>query len=401
MEGVIKTRDRYIDSLRAAALVRVVTYHAFSWIWLPYVFPSMGIMFALAGSLMASSLDRATGLGPLAGVILRRMRRLLLPLWALGAVLIPAMLLIGWSADEFGVPFSFDSLWLWILPIGDPLGSDWGSFAGVGSLWYLRAYLWFVLLSPALYWAFRRMPVTTTIAVPVIAWTVSVIISESDAFQQAGSGDLILRLSDESSSIAVYGGCWMLGFAHHTGMLRRLWTPFAVPLAVLLMALGTAYAFSYPHPTDGVAIDVIAPAQTLYCFGAVLLLLRFNPSFDWLDRVPFVDQLINAVNGRAVTIYLWNSAAVLLAGTIVSQLYEDVPESLQPLVLEPTYYILTWVFVGIAVLALGWVEDIAARRTPRFIPPGLIKESAYAHRGSRGASADKVPGHPVARTGGQ
>jgi len=92
---------------------------------------------------------------------------------------------------------------------------------------------------------------------------------------------------------------------------------------------------------------------------------------------------------------------VLLAGTIVSQLYEDVPESLQPLVLEPTYYILTWVFVGIAVLALGWVEDIAARRTPRFIPPGLIKESAYAHRGSRGASADKVPGHPVARTGGQ
>ena len=359
----------------------------------------MGIMFALAGSLMAASLDRTFGRGAIGGVILRRMRRLLLPLWALGAVLIPAMLLIGWSADEFGVPFSLNSLWFWILPVGDPPGSDWGSFAGVGSLWYLRTYLWFVLLSPALYWAFKRMPVLTTTAVPVVAWTVSVMISESDAFQQAGSGDMILRFSDEISSIAVYGGCWMLGFAHHTGLMRRLWRGVTVPLAVLLMALGTAYAFSYPHPTDGVAIDVIAPAQTMYCFGAVLLLLSFNPSFDWLDRFPFADRLIKAVNGRAVTIYLWNSAAVLLAGTIVSQLYQEVPDSLQLVVMDPTYFILTWVFVGMAVLAFGWVEDVAARRQPRFLPPGLIKASAYAHRRSRGASADEVHGRAVARAG--
>src|SRR4051812_14824854 len=56
--GVGGGRARYLDLLRAVALVRVVTYHAFGWAWLTLAFPSMGVMFALAGSLMARSLDR-------------------------------------------------------------------------------------------------------------------------------------------------------------------------------------------------------------------------------------------------------------------------------------------------------------------------------------------------------
>ena len=49
-------RDRYLDLLRSIALVRVVVYHLFGWAWLTVLFPSMGVMFALAGSLMARSL---------------------------------------------------------------------------------------------------------------------------------------------------------------------------------------------------------------------------------------------------------------------------------------------------------------------------------------------------------
>lgn len=49
-------RDRYLDLLRAVALGRVVIYHIFGWAWLTILFPSMGVMFALAGSLMARSL---------------------------------------------------------------------------------------------------------------------------------------------------------------------------------------------------------------------------------------------------------------------------------------------------------------------------------------------------------
>ena len=59
-------RDRYLDLLRSIALVRVVLYHIFGWAWLTVLFPSMGVMFALAGSLMARILTAAAAqLGPI------------------------------------------------------------------------------------------------------------------------------------------------------------------------------------------------------------------------------------------------------------------------------------------------------------------------------------------------
>jgi peptidoglycan/LPS O-acetylase OafA/YrhL len=36
----MRTRDRYIDFLRALALIRVITYHTFDWVWLPAAFPA-------------------------------------------------------------------------------------------------------------------------------------------------------------------------------------------------------------------------------------------------------------------------------------------------------------------------------------------------------------------------
>src|SRR3954470_2690597 len=115
------SRDRYIDSLRAVALVRVVVYHLFGWAWLPLVFPSMPIMFALAGSLVASSLDRSP-LNPWS-VLRKRTRRLLPPLWALGAVTIPLMLTHRWTFNAdlgIGAPLEWKTMFLWILPISDP-----------------------------------------------------------------------------------------------------------------------------------------------------------------------------------------------------------------------------------------------------------------------------------------
>ena len=49
-------RDGYFDLLRAVALVRVVAYHTFGWAWAGMVFPSMGVMFALAGTLISAYL---------------------------------------------------------------------------------------------------------------------------------------------------------------------------------------------------------------------------------------------------------------------------------------------------------------------------------------------------------
>src|SRR6187549_126428 len=115
-------RNRYLDLLRAAAIVRVIVYHLFGWPWLSILLPAMGIMFALAGSLTAASLDkRAAG-----QVITSRLRRLLPPLWLLAVVAVPAMLYLGWTREDGGdEPLSW-KLGLWLLPIGDPPGSERG-----------------------------------------------------------------------------------------------------------------------------------------------------------------------------------------------------------------------------------------------------------------------------------
>ena len=45
---------------------------------------------------------------------------------------------------------------------------NWWGYGALLSLWYLREYLWFVLLSPGALWLFRRWPLPTLIAPFVI-----------------------------------------------------------------------------------------------------------------------------------------------------------------------------------------------------------------------------------------
>lgn len=160
-------RDRYLDFLSALALVWVVIYHLFGWAWLTVAFPSFPIMFALAGSLVASALGRSP-MKPWT-VLRRRIRRLLPPLWVLGAVVVPLMLIHGWTVDAdngVGSDLTWSSALLWLVPISDPPSSVWGSDWTV-PLWYVRTYLWFLLLSPALLWVFRRWP-ARTIIIPTV-----------------------------------------------------------------------------------------------------------------------------------------------------------------------------------------------------------------------------------------
>ena len=107
-----------MDLLRSLALVRVVIYHLFGWAWLTVLFPSMGVMFALAGSLMARSLNRPTW-----GVIRGRIRRLLPPLWAFSAVVLSLLFYGGWNLtkdpDHSGT-WGLVEMVNYVFPIGAP-----------------------------------------------------------------------------------------------------------------------------------------------------------------------------------------------------------------------------------------------------------------------------------------
>ncbi|MEU9317400.1 acyltransferase [Streptomyces sp. NPDC048295] len=336
-------RDRYFDALRAVALVRVVTYHTFEWPWLGLVFPSMGVMFALAGSLMARSLER-----PAAQVIRGRLRRLLIPLWAFALVLGVAMLLHGWRPGA-------DVLY-WVLPVGDPPGDAWGEQAWA-VLWYLRTYLWFVLLSPLLLRGFRIAPL------PVLALSLCPVLLLTTVWNVPDG-----RLGSALSDLSVFLFCWLLGFAHREGVLDRLRPAAVVTSAPVVMAAGVWWAFH--HRIDGsYDLDDIPLAQALWSAGFVLLLLRFRPHFGWPARHAVADRVVKLFNARAVTVYLWHEVA-LMASVPVLDLMWNVPVLERDLPLDSVWFqfAVAWVLILAAVALFGWIEDLAAKRSPRLLP---------------------------------
>ncbi|WP_201299858.1 acyltransferase family protein [Streptomyces mexicanus] len=367
-------RDRYLDLLRALALFRVVLYHLFGWAWLTILFPSMGVMFALAGSLMARSLNR-----PALSVIKGRLRRLLPPLWAFGAVLLPLMLVAGWNPakdPDLGGVTGLVKLLNYVVPLGAPpypeqLGSasglldpTWADDAA-GPLWYLRAYLWFVVASPLLLWAFRRAPWPTLLA--PLALTAVV-----------GTGVVTIpgETGNAVTDFAVYGGCWVLGFAHQEGVLKEVPRYVAVSCAAFLMAAGLWWASGHRGP-DGWDLNDIPLAQALWSFGAVVILLQYAPSWRELPgRLRRWDGPVTLANNRAVTIYLWHNLLITATVPILDQVYKlpflrsDAAVAALDATNAVWMFVLVWPLIAAVVLAFGWIEDLAARRRPRLWPNG-------------------------------
>ncbi|MDJ0461182.1 acyltransferase [Streptomyces sp. H27-C3] len=363
-------RDRYLDVLRAVALLRVVVYHVFGWAWLTLLFPSMGVMFALAGSLMARSLKR-----PAAGVIRGRIRRLLPPMWAFGVVVLPMMFYLGWEpVKEEGV-WWFLKLANFIFPVGAPpypwhsgdqagvFESTWAGQA-VGPLWYIRTYLWFVIASPVLLWAFRRLPWVTLLA-PLGA---TAVIGTGLVTIPGEAGNAI-------GDFAVYGSCWILGFAHHDGMFQKVPRYLTVSVSAMVMAFGLWWASGH-LTVDGWDLNDIPLAQAAWSFGFCVILLQYSPSWQELPRrLARFDPLITLANNRAVTIYLWHNLLILATISVIDLLFEipGVDPTYSPLI-EDWYTVLmvitVWPLIALMIVAVGWLEDVAAQRGPRLWPDG-------------------------------
>ncbi|MGP4008839.1 acyltransferase family protein [Streptomyces sp. 4N124] len=379
-------RDRYLDLLRSIALVRVVVYHLFGWAWLTVLFPSMGVMFALAGSLMARSLNR-----PARGVIKGRIRRLLPPLWAFSAVILVLMFADGWNptkgSDE-GPVWTLLKLVNYVVPIGAPpfpwsIGSKTGlvedtwAVQTAGPLWYLRAYLWFVVASPLLLWAFRRAPWPTLLA-PL---GLTAVLGTGLVTIPGETGNAV-------TDFAVYGGCWVLGFAHHEGLLAKIPRYMSVSCSTLLMAFGLWWASGHLGP-DGWDLNDIPLAQATWSFGFVVILLVYSPSWQELPgRLARWDKLVTLSNNRAVTIYLWHNMLIMATVPIIDPVYElpFMQSESAVAALDATYmlwmFLLVWPLIGLAIVGVGWIEDIAARRRPRLWPNGRAKQRAGgSHRG--------------------
>jgi peptidoglycan/LPS O-acetylase OafA/YrhL len=321
-------RNRYLDLLRAIATVRVVVYHLTGWTALTLVFPAMSVMFALAGSLMAASVDRSG-----AWAVERRLRRLLPSLWVLTLLIaVPAMLLSG-------TPFDVHLL-LWGFPLVDPEATGWW-MAALSHAWYLRDFLWFVLLSPLVLPVFRRFPLVTVL----VPYAVLVVLELTGA-----------HVVNIVHDLALYGGAWLLGFAHHDGMLARLPRKRLLGLAAALAVPGIAWIMTHPGPR-GYDLNDIPIGNALWSSAFVLVALGFSPMVR--ER-----RVLTVLNSRALSIYLWH-IPILVAVTQFGERH-DLP------ITGPVG--LGWrgaavvLLLGVALALAGWVEDVAAGRRPALLP---------------------------------
>lgn len=379
-------RSRYIDSLRAVAITRVYLHHSL-WIgWLTVVFPSMNVMFALAGCLTAASLDR----GGAVRTVRSRLRRLLPPLWALAAIALPLMIAMGWRKDS-AAPLQVSDLWLWIVPAANPPASTWGAPFAL-ALWYLRAYLWLVLFSPVLWWAFRRWPVWTLVALP----TAAVVMSTPWAHYP------VTKVGDVMWATASYGTSWVLGYARYTGLLDQL--SWAATAAIAAAAAGAGLMWSM-HATPAAPWSISDPlAEMLWGSAFVVVLLRVRPRMAWLDRMPRLARVVSAINARAVTIYVWHLPMLFAATGLLAMTPLDLGSGAGLAAICS----LGAVFTAGAVLLAGWVEDIAAHRRPVLVPAGPAATGTGAARTGSGrqlalrtngcSMAPKaIPGRPMQR----
>lgn len=349
--GTDRPRSPYIDVLRAGAIIRVFLQHTVPLGALTALLPAMWVMFGLAGYLTAVSLRR----GGAGRTVRSRLRRLLPPLWMLGAVGVPLMLVHGWH------PFIWTDLIPWVFPLVNPPGSEWGA-ALVITLWYLRVYLWFVLLSPLLWWLFQRAPVATLLTPLGAAVLLSTVLT------LPGS-----RVADVVWSTAAYGTAWVLGYARESGLLDRLAWPACLGVAG---ALGLAALLRAAADPEGLQDQLVL---VLWGTAVVLVALRARPRLAWLASAAPLRRAVALLNARAVTVYVWQLPMVALGTWLLGGLAGP------PALTAAVGAVLT---AG-AVLCVGWVEDLAAKRPPALVPamPVPRRVAAEPMRTPSGATA--------------
>ncbi|MGX5357780.1 acyltransferase family protein [Kocuria sp. KH4] len=387
MSGSEPGRDRYLDLLRSIALVRVVAYHTFAGAVFSLLFPAMGVMFALAGALMARSLRR-----PAAGVLRSRARRVLVPLWVYAATVLALLVGQGWSPGADG---SWGQVLLWFLPLGDPVFPE---SAGAGTvdptwpvqageiLWYVRTYVWFMLLSPVLLRAFRARP-----------WPVLLAPLALGGLLASGAVPLPSWADAPVTDALTYGSCWLLGFAHQDGLLRRVPRGVVLTAGPAVMGLGLWWAAGHLGES-GWDLNEIPFAQALWSFGFCAVLLRVSPSWQELPRpLRFLDGPVRLLNARAMTVYLWHNLLLVVTVVLVDVLWSsDLLATAVPGLLESPWlsFLLVWPLLAAVVLAVGWAEDLAAGRRPRLWPvhPAPVPAAAAGPAPVRPAGAPSFSG---------
>lgn len=353
------TRDPLIDALRSVALARVVLWHTFAAPWLSWIFPAMPVMFFLAGAVLAGSPGRPVGRDPAgrsAGLrtLARRLVRILLPFWVYSATVLAITVVrptvsgpglgSGGGTDRFDWPAV-------LLPLPRTSGTDRDWLTG--HLWYLTDYLVLLVLLPVAALLARRVRA-------VVAGALAGLVA-LEAAPLLGVPSLVGTARMAAGDLLCYGLFAVLGVAWATRRpappdRRAVRVRATAGLGLIAATLAAATVVPLPRGSLNESYLLLGVAA----LGWLLLIGAAERPLRRLAGVPRVAPAARAVSARALTIYLWHPAAIFLALALAPTGPWSVPSVL----------LLTVGFTAAAVAAVGWVEDVAARRPARWWPSG-------------------------------
>jgi CubicO group peptidase (beta-lactamase class C family)/peptidoglycan/LPS O-acetylase OafA/YrhL len=363
-----KPRDGFLDTIRAIATIRVVIWHAFGAPFLSFFVASMPTMFFVAGSLLASSLERRSS----REVLRDRGRRLLLPFWMFGAFAMTVMAVSRVIAGGADTRLSAGHLLSWILPVLDPKGSAWEGGWLAQPLWYLRAFLWLLVAAPALKRGLKRFG-NIVFVPPVLTIFVVEALIRVPRFAPPGFSVWRWYVGD----FALYSTFILLGFRHREGAFAKLSKIARVEWLAIFATLAAAWCTS--QPLIGSVVNNSYPAHFLVGAAWLFAFLVWEPTLRKGTSVRCIGPVVRWMTQRSLTVYLWHTTAIVCAHTLLDKFVPNAPS----LLVLPVVAVLIPAFT----LVFGWVEDVAAGRSARLWPtpiPALENViTAVAEQGRR------------------
>ena len=324
------TRSVYLDALRAFALMRVILYHATSK-WMVTAFTAMPLMFFIAGSLYAASLERR----PARHVIRDRYRRIMFPYW----VYLVLMVALWASLGVLGQlnPLNWISFIMPVLSIDGPQGPGAGTTLELTwiALWYIQLHLIFSLIGPWLRRAQQNRQRALWITMGVVFLLTAPVVP--------------------GLSIAIfYMACWIVGYYQHDGWLEPRLARTYKPICAVTGILGILLFAGFHSRQEAIS----ALGAALLGIFWLCLAMGLRPRIEPLLTGRRTRTFVNWMSQRSLTIYLWHMVT----------LYTAIELSLPGV--ETIAGRLFWcvALIPVAVVSLGWAEDLAARRPPTLWP---------------------------------
>ncbi len=348
-DRVVDGRDRFLDLVRVVAIVRVLVIHGAattSTLWWPvpsWILPGMPLVFFTAGALAEPSLRR-TGA---ARFHRDRLRRLLVPYWAVLAVGL-ATLVVG-AAIRGGDRWTLrphrllDAVVPIVQPRVAPVLTDLGTH-----LWFASTFVVLIALTPALVALHRRRPLQpmfTCVALFVVLNTVD---------------RLWVPVPIEVLHIPMYGIFLCAGFGYSDGTLvdrpdrptggRVAWLRPSTAAVVVAVAVAVGWT-AFLRGTRDLNHDLVG--HTCVAAGWLVAVLALRTP---LRRIGTTwAHLLDRITPRTLTLYLWGAPAGVVAWRIAE--HNSAPAG------RLVVYITATVLLTAAALAVfGRLEDLAAGR---------------------------------------